>query len=127
MGAQAILLKVTSGCISVQSETMAARRVLLPLLIAAMACSALFCGLSFVCGSNPSATATTRSLRTSRHAVPVEFGSSVATALEVTAAAWGANIALLVVPFTFLIQLYLQSERTKAEKAELGLDPYDVL
>jgi len=99
---------------------MAARRVLLPLLIAAgVVCTSLFCGLSFVSGSN---VGTTRSLRTSQRAVPVEFGSSVSTALEVTAAAWGANIALLLVPFTFLIQLYLQSERTKAEKAELGYD-----
>eukprot|EP00930_Biecheleria_cincta_P097921 TRINITY_DN895_c0_g3_i2.p1 TRINITY_DN895_c0_g3~~TRINITY_DN895_c0_g3_i2.p1 ORF type:complete len:119 (+),score=24.29 TRINITY_DN895_c0_g3_i2:52-357(+) len=101
---------------------MAARRVLLPLLIAAVACTSLLYGLSFVCGSSPSASAATRSLRTSQRAVPVELGSSVATALEVTTAAWGANIALLLVPFTFLIQLYLQSERTKAERAELGYD-----
>eukprot|EP00930_Biecheleria_cincta_P043594 TRINITY_DN2991_c0_g1_i1.p1 TRINITY_DN2991_c0_g1~~TRINITY_DN2991_c0_g1_i1.p1 ORF type:complete len:118 (-),score=23.20 TRINITY_DN2991_c0_g1_i1:166-471(-) len=101
---------------------MASRRVLLPFLLAVMACASAVWSMSFVYGSSPSATPTTRSLRVSQHAVPVELGSSVATALEVTTAAWGANIALLVVPFTFLIQLYLQSERTKAERAELGYD-----
>mmetsp|Transcript_17750 Transcript_17750/g.50548 ORF Transcript_17750/g.50548 Transcript_17750/m.50548 type:complete len:108 (+) Transcript_17750:112-435(+) len=106
---------------------MASRSALLPLALLVLAVTALLCG----CGSAfagiraPAAAGTGVRTATAQRALPpgaegiVE--SSVSTALAV--AAWGmaANIAFVFVPVTFLVVLYLQSERTKAEDGLSGL------
>eukprot|EP00440_Ansanella_granifera_P000119 gb/GFBE01000130.1/.p1 GENE.gb/GFBE01000130.1/~~gb/GFBE01000130.1/.p1 ORF type:complete len:101 (+),score=23.97 gb/GFBE01000130.1/:1-303(+) len=94
-----------------------ARRVLLPVCLALAALYACSVVSAFVYGGRVS----TPSLRpsTARAALPVDVAladaSSVTTALEVQTPGWWANIILLVVPIWFLITLYLQSERNKAE------------
>eukprot|EP00443_Scrippsiella_acuminata_P055674 CAMPEP_0115501916 /NCGR_PEP_ID=MMETSP0271-20121206/68655_1 /TAXON_ID=71861 /ORGANISM="Scrippsiella trochoidea, Strain CCMP3099" /LENGTH=109 /DNA_ID=CAMNT_0002930887 /DNA_START=87 /DNA_END=416 /DNA_ORIENTATION=+ len=96
--------------------------VLIPVALAALALSA---AVFFACGAfvGNSAPAVGTSLRaasagqTALHGLPVGLveGSSVSMSLAVTTAAWWANIVLLIIPLTFLIILYLQSERTLAE------------
>mmetsp|Transcript_108513 Transcript_108513/g.324481 ORF Transcript_108513/g.324481 Transcript_108513/m.324481 type:complete len:107 (-) Transcript_108513:100-420(-) len=106
---------------------MVARSALLPLALLALAAAALLCGTSaFVGGRSPAAsTGSLRATTLSRRALPpgaegFVAESSLATALAV--AAWGmaANIVTVFVPVTFLVVLYLQSERTKAEE---GIEP----
>mmetsp|Transcript_58343 Transcript_58343/g.147936 ORF Transcript_58343/g.147936 Transcript_58343/m.147936 type:complete len:104 (+) Transcript_58343:87-398(+) len=97
----------------------ARRSLLLPVVLAAFALCAVLssCG-AFVGGSAPPASgASLRTAAQAQRALPVGLaeGSSVATSLAVTTAAWWANIVLLIIPLTFLIILYLQSERTLAE------------
>mmetsp|Transcript_58347 Transcript_58347/g.147945 ORF Transcript_58347/g.147945 Transcript_58347/m.147945 type:complete len:104 (+) Transcript_58347:67-378(+) len=97
----------------------ARRSLLLPTALAAFAlCAVLSACCAFVGSSAPPAVgASLRAGTQTRHALPVDLveGSSLATSLAVTTAAWWANIVLLIIPLTFLIILYLQSERTLAE------------
>mmetsp|Transcript_1430 Transcript_1430/g.4550 ORF Transcript_1430/g.4550 Transcript_1430/m.4550 type:complete len:104 (-) Transcript_1430:57-368(-) len=103
---------------------MAARSNILPLVLLALAAAALLCGTSaFVGGSAPAAGTSLRTATAQRALPPgadVVAESSISTALAV--AAWGmaANIVTVFVPVTFLVVLYLQSERTKAEE---GIEP----
>mmetsp|Transcript_58345 Transcript_58345/g.147941 ORF Transcript_58345/g.147941 Transcript_58345/m.147941 type:complete len:104 (+) Transcript_58345:71-382(+) len=95
------------------------RSLLLPAALATLAlCGVLSACGAFVGGSAPPAAgASLRATAQAQRALPVGLaeGSSVATSLAVTTAAWWANIVLLIIPLTFLIILYLQSERTLAE------------
>mmetsp|Transcript_86709 Transcript_86709/g.187570 ORF Transcript_86709/g.187570 Transcript_86709/m.187570 type:complete len:97 (+) Transcript_86709:58-348(+) len=94
----------------------ASRPVLLPLLLAACA---LFGALSFCGGAAPVTGAALRG-NTARAAVPeaMALESSLTTALAVSTPGWWANIVGVMVPLTFLIVLYLQSERTISQEAK---------
>mmetsp|Transcript_88142 Transcript_88142/g.273834 ORF Transcript_88142/g.273834 Transcript_88142/m.273834 type:complete len:105 (+) Transcript_88142:98-412(+) len=104
---------------------MAGRPMLLPAALLALAAAAAFCGTSAFVGGNYRASSTV-SLRAgaARGALPagaeILADSSVATSLAVSTPGFWANIVTVLVPCSFLIILYLQSERTKAE-AEQGL------
>ncbi|CAE8611787.1 unnamed protein product [Polarella glacialis] len=98
-----------------------APRPVLPVVLLAVAAAVCLCGTSFVCGRSQS-SATSLRAGTAQRALPVEAldflaDSSMmnAESLEVSTPGWWANIVCLVVPITYLITLYLQSERTKAE------------
>ncbi|CAE8689265.1 unnamed protein product [Polarella glacialis] len=101
---------------------MMSRSMLLPAALVATAVACVLCGQSFVFGGRAASSSRT-SLRTgtAQRALPfdVDFlaDSSIlnAESLEVSTPGWWANIVCLVVPITYLITLYLQSERTKAE------------
>ncbi|CAE8611786.1 unnamed protein product [Polarella glacialis] len=102
---------------------MSSRSMLLPVALVATAVACVLCGPSFVFGGRAASSSQT-SLRTgtAQRALPVEAldflaDSSMmnAESLEVSTPGWWANIVCLVVPITYLITLYLQSERTKAE------------
>merc|ERR1712039_311192 len=103
--------------------TMTARRVLLPAVLLALLAAILLCSsAAFVNGSVP-VSSSAASLRggIAQRAVPeVELvTSSMAMAdygMQVSTPGWWANILSIIVPVTFLITLYLQSERTKAEE-----------
>ncbi|CAE8598052.1 unnamed protein product [Polarella glacialis] len=97
---------------------MAGRRVILPMALIAVA--VLFCGPSFVgFGASSTSSRARAGDRTLRGALPADFlvdsSVSLAESLEVSTPGWWANIVCLVVPITYLITLYLQSERTKVE------------
>mmetsp|Transcript_17753 Transcript_17753/g.50558 ORF Transcript_17753/g.50558 Transcript_17753/m.50558 type:complete len:107 (+) Transcript_17753:65-385(+) len=105
---------------------MAGRSSLLSLVLIVLAATALLsgCGSAFAGIRAPAASTSVRTAPALRALPPgaeVIAESSVSTALAV--AAWGmaANIAFVFVPVTFLVVLYLQSERTKAEDGLSGL------
>jgi len=114
---------------SISAKMVSARRtLLLPIALAALAlCAGLSACGAFVGGSGAAPGAAT-SLRTTavsqirRAALPavdgLVEGSSVATSLAVTTAAWWANIVLVIIPLSFLIILYLQSERTLSQESK---------
>mmetsp|Transcript_65776 Transcript_65776/g.148425 ORF Transcript_65776/g.148425 Transcript_65776/m.148425 type:complete len:103 (-) Transcript_65776:100-408(-) len=100
---------------------MAARPTLIPLALLALAVLGAFCGLSaFVGGARSASTSTSLRVSTAQRALPLEGASiadsSVLTALAVSTPGFWANIVTVMVPVTFLVVLYLQSERTKAEE-----------
>mmetsp|Transcript_53333 Transcript_53333/g.170888 ORF Transcript_53333/g.170888 Transcript_53333/m.170888 type:complete len:104 (-) Transcript_53333:118-429(-) len=103
---------------------MAGRSALLPVALLALAAAALLLGPGAFVGGRAQAPATA-SLRSgaARAALPLGAGavaeSSVATALAVSTPGFWANIVTVLVPCSFLIILYLQSERTKAEQEGL--------
>mmetsp|Transcript_45638 Transcript_45638/g.118650 ORF Transcript_45638/g.118650 Transcript_45638/m.118650 type:complete len:104 (+) Transcript_45638:50-361(+) len=98
----------------------ASRSTVLPLALIALAfVGALYSTGAFVNGAAPLASSSVLRGRVSQQALPVGLveGTSVATSLQVVTAAYWANLVLVVVPVGFLIILYLQSERTKAQFA----------
>mmetsp|Transcript_20717 Transcript_20717/g.64721 ORF Transcript_20717/g.64721 Transcript_20717/m.64721 type:complete len:105 (+) Transcript_20717:128-442(+) len=104
---------------------MAGRPMLLPAALLALAAAAALCSTStFVCGSHRASPTLSSRASTARSALPAGAellaDTSVATALAVSTPGFWANIVTVLVPCSFLIILYLQSERTKAE-AEQGL------
>merc|ERR1711879_438263 len=97
---------------------------LLPVGLLTIAVSlALYGSVAFVGGKVKAPSAGLLRASTAQSALPMDadlvLDSSLTTALAVSTPGWWANIAIVVVPVTFLITLYLQSERTKAED---GLD-----
>mmetsp|Transcript_20721 Transcript_20721/g.64738 ORF Transcript_20721/g.64738 Transcript_20721/m.64738 type:complete len:105 (+) Transcript_20721:128-442(+) len=104
---------------------MAGRPMLLPAALLALAAAAALCGASaFVCGSYGASPTPSVRAGATRSALPagaeILADTSVATSLAVSTPGFWANIVTVLVPCSFLIILYLQSERTKAE-AEQGL------
>eukprot|EP00929_Paragymnodinium_shiwhaense_P002531 TRINITY_DN102808_c0_g1_i1.p2 TRINITY_DN102808_c0_g1~~TRINITY_DN102808_c0_g1_i1.p2 ORF type:complete len:109 (-),score=27.89 TRINITY_DN102808_c0_g1_i1:115-441(-) len=104
---------------------MAARRVLLPTLLLALAAAFVLSQTAFVGGNVQQTGVQTRSLRqtshTARAALPAEMASvvdasSVTTALQVSGAAYIFNILILVFPCAFLVFLFLYSERTLSDE-----------
>merc|ERR1719510_2259811 len=94
---------------------MASRSMLLPVVLAVCACWT-FLSTAFV-GSARTLGSTLRGSSVAQGALPVgAIESSLSTSLAVTQAAWGANIVLVVVPITFWVILFLQSERNKNEE-----------
>merc|ERR1719150_3112347 len=100
---------------------MAARRTILPALCLALAVAALFRPAAFVSGLAPaSPLSSTRGMALRSLPAGAVAETSVATSLAVSTPGFWANIVTVLVPITFLIVLYLQSERTKAEEGLRG-------
>mmetsp|Transcript_91891 Transcript_91891/g.255970 ORF Transcript_91891/g.255970 Transcript_91891/m.255970 type:complete len:104 (-) Transcript_91891:170-481(-) len=103
---------------------MAGRSLLLPLTLLVLAAVAALCGPTAFVGGQTRAPSTALRTLTPQRALPLDMGvpaeTSVATALAVSTPGFWANIVTVIVPVTFLIVLYLQSERTKAEE---GIEP----
>eukprot|EP00419_Tripos_fusus_P009415 CAMPEP_0172660176 /NCGR_PEP_ID=MMETSP1074-20121228/3929_1 /TAXON_ID=2916 /ORGANISM="Ceratium fusus, Strain PA161109" /LENGTH=104 /DNA_ID=CAMNT_0013475781 /DNA_START=83 /DNA_END=397 /DNA_ORIENTATION=+ len=97
------------------------RRILFPLALLVFAMFALLVGqAAFVGSSTPTGKAQRLRAKTVREVVPVEMmESSIETALAVQGPGFAANIVFVLVPVTFLITLYLQSERTKKLQEEM--------
>jgi len=99
------------------------RPTVLPLaLLAAATCLAMHSALVFVGGGvasqrveNPARTVALRAVPAGIVDAGIVEGSSLATSLNVSTPGMWALIVLTLVPVTFLIILYLQSERYKAE------------
>mmetsp|Transcript_112154 Transcript_112154/g.250320 ORF Transcript_112154/g.250320 Transcript_112154/m.250320 type:complete len:104 (-) Transcript_112154:146-457(-) len=99
----------------------AARRTLLPAALLALALvGALYEAGTFVNGGRPATPVTSLRGGTAQQALPAEAmalaETSVVTSLQIQTPAWWANILGVILPCTFLIVLYIQSERTKAEE-----------
>uniref|UniRef100_A0A6U6VTR1 Uncharacterized protein n=1 Tax=Alexandrium andersonii TaxID=327968 RepID=A0A6U6VTR1_9DINO len=111
---------------------MAGRSSVLSLALLGLAGWALLCGCgsAFVGGSAPAPSTGLRTA-TAQRALPPGAEqvaeSSISTALAVSAWGMAANIVTVFVPVTFLIVLYLQSERSKREMGiDVDNDPYRV-
>merc|ERR1712039_673965 len=103
---------------SVSTGMVGNRPIALPLaLLMASAIAVLQAALAFVGSSTSGARALGSSRAGNLRAVPagVVEGSSLATSLAVSTPGMWALTVLTLVPLSFLIILYLQSERYKAE------------
>merc|ERR1712187_262809 len=100
----------------------AGRSAFLPALLLGLVAVVLLCGpTAFVNGVVSSSSSSLRGAGEAQRALPEAelVTSSVAMAdagMQVSTPGWWANILSIIVPVTFLITLYLQSERTKLEE-----------
>merc|ERR1719240_841789 len=99
-----------------------ARSVILPVCLCIGVALALLCGSYTFVHGGATAKPALRVTAVSTRALPLGAevaDTSLTSAMVVSEPGWFANIIFLVVPITFLITLYLQSERTLREEEGL--------